>query len=108
MITELRLGNLVQTAVPPINVATIKSTCTGTCSGYGTCSRCPPLIVIAMLLSQLNAQSMPRCCARIYKSGFEWWRENYGEKHSNLHVVQHGRSDDHRDKSVLYTDDTRY
>ena len=64
MITESRLGDLVQIASAPMNVTTIKSTCTGICSGYGTRSSCPPLIVIAMLLSQLNAQSMPRCCAR--------------------------------------------
>jgi predicted metal-binding protein len=64
MITESRLEDLTQTGSASTDVTTIKSTCTGTCSDYGTRSSCPPLIVIAMLLTQLNAQRVPCCCAR--------------------------------------------
>jgi hypothetical protein len=28
-----------------------KPACQGPCSGYGTCSNCPPLIVVAMMLA---------------------------------------------------------
>lgn len=28
-----------------------KPVCQGPCSGYGTCSDCPPLIVVAMMLA---------------------------------------------------------
>jgi hypothetical protein len=32
-----------------------KAPCNGTCSGYGTCCDCPPLLVFAMLLSEAAA-----------------------------------------------------
>jgi hypothetical protein len=38
--------------------------CSGTCTGYGTCSTCPPLIVIAV-----NAASQAADCAFITTQG---------------------------------------
>jgi hypothetical protein len=32
-----------------------KPPCNGTCSGYGTCCDCPPLLVFATLLSEAAA-----------------------------------------------------
>jgi hypothetical protein len=47
--------NAIAAIVP--SCLSAKAPCNGTCSGYGTCCDCPPLLVFAMLLSEAAARA---------------------------------------------------
>lgn len=51
---------MVQTTNTRRICADIRQSCNGQCSGYGTCTDCPPLIVLAVLSAQpMSAVATP-------------------------------------------------